>query len=103
MDQLPFPKVARDARDTSRIAAVLAWPAAPTQRERVLGLVQHATWIGWGDDFGITDEQIQNELGMNPSTERPRRLELEEQGLIFDSGEKRKTRSGRPAIVWRAS
>lgn len=53
-------------------------------------------------EYGITDEGLQTRLAMNPSTERPRRVELVERGLVFDSGNKRKTISGRAAVVWRA-
>jgi hypothetical protein len=54
-------------------------------------------------DIGATDEEIQDILGMNPSTQRPRRVELVDAGLIRDSGATRKTRSGRPAVVWVAA
>ena len=47
-----------------------------------------------------TDEEIASGLGMNPSTERPRRIELARRGLIAESGTRR-TASGRYATVWR--
>lgn len=47
----------------------------------------------------LTDEEISELLGMNPSTARPRRVELERMGLIFKAGTK-KTKSGRDAIKW---
>jgi hypothetical protein len=50
---------------------------------------------------GATDEDIQLYLQMNPSTERPRRIELQQMGLVVDSGERAKTKSGRNAIVWK--
>lgn len=43
-----------------------------------------------------TDEQIADALHMNPSTARPRRVELLRQDLIYRMGE-RKTKSGRAA------
>jgi hypothetical protein len=49
---------------------------------------------------GLTDEEMQRRLGMNPSTQRPRRGELARRGLIVTSGT-RKTASGRKADVWR--
>ena len=52
---------------------------------------------------GATDEEMQDALGMNPSTQRPRRIELVDRGLVADSGQKRKTRSGRNAVVWIAA
>lgn len=49
---------------------------------------------------GLTDDEMQQILNMNPSTQRPRRIELVEKGLVKHSGETRKTRSGRKAAVW---
>jgi hypothetical protein len=43
---------------------------------------------------------MQLALGMNPSTQRPRRIELERRGLVVKDGT-RKTSSGRMAVVWR--
>jgi hypothetical protein len=51
----------------------------------------------------LTDEEIQTALNMNPSTQRPRRIELVERDLVVDSGEKKKTKSGRWAVAWKAS
>jgi len=51
---------------------------------------------------GATDEECQRELGMNPSTQRPRRGELVDAGLIVESGT-RLTASRRRAAVWRAA
>jgi hypothetical protein len=50
---------------------------------------------------GLTDEEQQRLLGMNPSTQRPRRIELARRGLVVDAGT-RKTASGRMAVVWRS-
>jgi predicted ArsR family transcriptional regulator len=47
-----------------------------------------------------TDEEIANELGMNPSTVRPRRIELARRGLLAEAGTRR-TASGRMATVWK--
>ncbi len=49
---------------------------------------------------GLTDEEMQKRLGMNPSTQRPRRIELAKAGMIQKAGV-RKTASGRNADVWR--
>lgn len=49
-----------------------------------------------------TDEELQLYLDMNPSTERPRRIELVAKGLVLDSGERRTTKSGRKAVLWKA-
>jgi transcription initiation factor IIE alpha subunit len=49
---------------------------------------------------GLTDEEVQRRLDMNPSTQRPRRIELARRGLVVEAGT-RKTVSGRMATVWR--
>ena len=68
-----------------------------TARRRVWDLIRGA--MHWPDP-GATDEDIARYIHMNPSTVRPRRLELVEAGLVRDSGRTRKTRSDREAIVW---
>jgi hypothetical protein len=50
----------------------------------------------------LTDEQMQVGLAMNPSTQRPRRVELVKLGFVEDTGTTRKTTSGRKAAIWRA-
>jgi DNA-binding IclR family transcriptional regulator len=51
---------------------------------------------------GLTDEEMQKRRGMNPSTQRPRRIELARRGMVVEAGT-RKTASGRNASVWRAA
>ena len=51
---------------------------------------------------GLTDEEMQTRLGMNPSTQRPRRIELARRGLVVTCGV-RKTASNRNADVWRVA
>ena len=48
---------------------------------------------------GLTDEEQQRLLGMNPSTQRPRRIELARRGMVVEAGTRR-TASGRMAVVW---
>ena len=81
---------------TSEAAAEAIAPTAGTLRARVLDYLKVC------GAYGATDEEVQKALAMNPSTQRPRRIELFDAGLVVDSGEKRKTRSGRNAVVWRA-
>jgi len=81
--------------DTSRAAAKAIEPCAQTLRWQVLGAIKRSL------EYGCTDEEIQTQLGMNPSTQRPRRIELVSAGLVVDSGLTRPTASGRQAIVWR--
>lgn len=51
-------------------------------------------------DHGATDEEIAVGLQMNPSTARPRRIELVRRGLVVEAGT-RKAMSGRYATAWR--
>lgn len=45
---------------------------------------------------------MQTSIPMNPSTQRPRRIELQAMGLVSDTGRTRETRAGRNAVVWGA-
>ena len=77
--------------DTSFDAAVEIAPDITSLQARVyLALLKRPS----------TDEELQELLNMNPSTERPRRVELVERGLVRDSGERRLTRAHRSAVVW---
>jgi hypothetical protein len=51
-------------------------------------------------NMGATDEEMQFELNMLANTQRPRRRELELMGHVVNSGQTRRTRSGREAVVW---
>lgn len=51
---------------------------------------------------GATDEEIIRGTGLNPSTARPRRIELARRGLVVEAGTRR-TASGRSASVWRVA
>lgn len=81
---------------TSRAAAESAKDRAPTDRHRILTFLRR-----FGGEEGRSDEEIATYLALNPSSERPRRRELELAGLIEKAGET-KTVSGRRAVTWRA-
>jgi hypothetical protein len=53
-------------------------------------------------ETGATDEECQRALAMNPSSQRPRRGELADGGLIVECGT-RPTASKRKATVWRVA
>lgn len=91
MNQLSIPYQARS--ETSRAAAESIAEGASTLRAKVLAYLRD-------HPDGLTDEQMQGGLGMNPSTQRPRRGELLRMGLVVDSGKQRATKSGRMAVVW---
>lgn len=81
---------------TSAQAADSLGPATlNAMQRRVLELLQ-------ATPEGLTDEEMQARLGMNPSTQRPRRIELAKAGMIQKAGV-RKTASGRNADVWKAT
>jgi hypothetical protein len=79
---------------TSHAAAESIEPAADTLRAEVY------SWIVRCGLYGATDEETADTLRMAGNTERPRRVELCDGGLVADSGQRRKTRSGRNAVVW---
>jgi len=82
---------------TSRDAATAIRPKAETLRAMVLTAIEN---IG---ARGLTDEELQHDLDLEGSTQRPRRVEFLRAGLIRDSGRTRKTASGRAATVWVAA
>jgi hypothetical protein len=79
---------------TSRAAAV---SVAPRLNE-LQGVVM--SYIAGRGTRGATDEEITHDLKMNPSTARPRRIELVEMGKVRASTQTRPTVSGRSATVW---
>lgn len=93
--QMDLPYVG--SSDTSRAAAEQAAAHAPVGRSRVLALLRSVA------PDGLTDEQIARRLKMNPSTERPRRIELVRAKLVVDSGRTRYTRAKVRAVIWVAT
>jgi hypothetical protein len=81
---------------TSAAAADSLGPATLNAlQRRVLELLQ-------ATPDGLTDEEMARRLGMNPSTQRPRRIELARRGLVVKCGTRR-TASGRMADVWKVT
>jgi predicted ArsR family transcriptional regulator len=78
--------------ETSKQAARQITDKAPSLRQRVLDALTASP---------MTDEQIASALGLNPSTARPRRIELVQRGLVEEVGVTL-TASGRKAVVWGA-
>ena len=79
---------------TSKAAAKAIEPSAEVLRGQVLAYIRSQ------GERGATDEEIQQALEMQGNTERPRRGELVEAGLVKKSDATRKTSSGRAASVW---
>jgi hypothetical protein len=86
----------RESETSAAAAASLTPEALGSLQRRVLEFIRDR-----GEE-GATDEECQRELGMNPSTQRPRRGELANAGLIVEAGT-RLTSSRRRATVWRAA
>jgi hypothetical protein len=82
-------------RGTSHAAGRAIRGRSATLRARVFGFILDKR------EFGATLEEIELGLAMSGNTVRPRRVELEDRKLVEDSGNRRPTRSGKPAIVWR--
>ena len=92
MRSLPY---MRDS-DTSREAAESMASIAPTIRQRVYQYI-----LSQGH-FGSTDDEIEVGLSMSHQTASARRRELEKCGAVYRTDERRPTRSGRRAGVYRA-
>lgn len=69
-------------------------PAIGRMHEQLLAVLTLA------GSAGMTDQEMQAETGIKHNTQRPRRRELEDAGLVFDSGERRATTRSRNAVVW---
>jgi hypothetical protein len=82
--------------ETSGEAADVIAPDVPALRLRVY------EFIAGRGARGATDEEVQDGLGMNPSTQRPRRVELYRSGLVKDGRLTRLTKARRRAVVWTA-
>ena len=93
-DFAPLLPPAQRHSETSREAADAIEPKADTLRRLVLDFIRSR------GDQGATDEECQDALGMAGSTQRPRRVELQNLVMVMDSGRTRKTHSGRNAVIW---
>ncbi len=81
-------------QQTSREALESLKEAAPNLRELV------ADYIRNQGRHGATDFEIERALDLRHQTASSRRRALVQRGEVTDSGERRKTDSGRNAIVW---
>lgn len=80
--------------DTSLTAAISMTGHTETYRKAVLkALIDHGP---------MTADEIGARLNVSILTIRPRTTELKDAGKIIDTGQRRKTPSGRPSIVWQA-
>ena len=89
-----FDPPAQRHSETSIAAAEAIKPRVEIYRERILAEIKRSGALG------RTDGELQEQLNMNGSTQRPRRIELVDAGLVKNSGRTRKSASGRACVVW---
>lgn len=82
--------------ETSRQAAAEIAPRVSVMQATILARLR-ACGVS-----GRTCEELENELSLRHQTCGPRLKELAVSGAIVDTGMRRRTRSGRKAIVWLA-
>ncbi len=79
---------------TSEIAARMAEGFAVNYQNRIYAFLRDC-----GSD-GATDQQIQDDLGIDGNSERPARRQMEKDRRVKRTTRWRYTRAMRPAIVW---
>ena len=101
IEDCPGPLFARPA--PAQQHSVTSMAAADSMDRATLNRLQRLIYDYLRDcPDGATDEEIAHACGMNPSTARPRRIELQRRGLVVEAGTRR-TSSGRNASVWRVA
>ena len=89
--------ISRNARATSRGAAVAALPYSGSIRFRVYEFILRRGLEG------ATDQEIATSLNLSGDTVRPTRKTLEQDLFVIDSGLTRNNQNGNACIVWRAN
>lgn len=102
-------------------AQVALWPTGPTARPSDPDTATDAGRRPWTDSAlhleildlhrgigatapgGLTDDELCQLITRCEGTTKKRRTELTKAGLLVDSGERRPTRTGTLAIVWRTA
>jgi hypothetical protein len=51
-------------------------------------------------EYGATDQELQQALNLSGDTLRPARLSLLKENLIYDSGKTRQNANGNECIIW---
>jgi hypothetical protein len=88
-----------NAPETSGQAAVANYSTSGNKRQRVLLAIYEAT-ASYHYAPGLTLDEMANRTGLIGNTVRPRKVELEHDGLVTDSGYKRSSNMGKSAVVW---
>lgn len=81
-----------------------SWAAASSLEPDAIGRGQRFVWTLLQDHGPMTDEDLVILAAsiLSPSGARTRRCELVARGLVRDTGDRVRLRSGRMAIVWEA-
>lgn len=93
----PYKPFVRDSETSRAAAASLDDDRIANLRELVYRTIRAER------QGGLTDLEIQALLGLEGSTERPRRIELVQAGRVVDSGRRRLTPRHKWAVVWVAA
>lgn len=83
--------------DTSRAAAVAA-EGLSARHKAIIGAV-----LIFAHPAGLTSQEIAERCGLNYWQVARRLSELRRDGVVVETTERRKTRSGRTACVWRTA
>jgi hypothetical protein len=86
--------VHRNAHDTERTASGLVFPRTGTLRLSALIALDRA------GEAGLTHGELAEDTGHRHYSIAPRVTELVSMGWVVDSGRRRPTDTGSPAIVW---
>ena len=90
------------ARAPAQQHSMTSMQAADSLDGKALNALQRKVLAWLAENGPATDEEMQEGLGMNPSTQRPRRIELARRGLVVEAGV-RMTKAKRAAVVWRVA
>jgi hypothetical protein len=86
--------VHKNAQETSKLAAGRALPSSGTKRRITFELIKESGM------FGLCDHELEEKTGWLHQSASAARNTLMKDGWIIDSGLRRNTPQGNPAIVW---
>lgn len=87
----------RGGPETSKAAADLQYPRSGERKAAVLAQFQKDYQ---DENRGITDEELAARMGLDRGQAGPRRLDLVNEGWVYDTGRKRQTTMGADSKVW---
>lgn len=87
-------RIGKNSPETSRIAALKALPRTGTKKEKIYNLIKEQGM------FGLCDHEIEKATGWKHQSASAMRNSLMRDGWVIDSGARRNTDEGNPAIVW---